>query len=418
MYKLQTKIFLAILTLFLPSGLYCQGLAGGSRKYQLLKSVNVKTPVKIWHFTSNFPEQAVPKIAVQQKQIHWLDGTTPETLPLPSGYVRSVFSRAGNYLGLLSISKAVKENPEDRILQLQIFSSTREKLYEIKITKHFDDPLPSVAISDKDGSVVLRQSAVGRLWFYNRNGSLNRDVVLFEDASYDLERVLQMEFTKDGQSLAVLASKRGASPIGSGVPNPSGEPHLILFNLNGEELWRRSLPEFNAGQIAMAPDGQYITVSSYTTDLQGTIKKRTVIFDERGQVITSLDFLFRNADFSPESKYLILAERTVAKVVELPTGKVLWTHNVSRRQGMITEAALSKNGEFGVLLLAKNEFKEGAFIFTNPWVVVLNRSGRVMQQIKIEGQSFYTPALKFSEDNQYLILGLKDSYRIYGIVTK
>lgn len=418
MYPLQTTLFLFILALFLPSGLYCQRFAKGSLQYQLVKAENVGKPVKFWHFNSNFPEQAVAKIAVQEEQINWLDGTTPETLPLPPGYVRSVFSRVGNYLGFLSISKGVKEEPEHKILQLQIFSSTREKLYEIKIRKHFDDPLPSLAISDKDGSVVLGQSATGRLWFYDRSGSLNREVVLFRNHAYDLERVLQMEFTKDGLSLAILASKRGASPIGSGVANPSGEPHLFLFNLNGEEFWRQPLPEFNPGQIAISPDGQYIIASSYTTDLQGNIEERTIIFTEHGQKIKSMALLFRNAEFSPESKYLILAERTVAKVITLPGGDVLWMHNISHKQGMITDAALSKNGEFGVLLLAKNEFKEGAFIFTHPQLVVLNRTGKIIQEIDLEGESFYTPALKFTGDHKYIIIGFRDSYRIYGIATK
>ena len=416
MNTLQTQAFLVILTLVLSTGLYCQRLANGSWTYQLVKSENVKKIVKFWHFNPNFQEEEFPKIAVQNEQIYWLNGSKPRTLPLPSAFVRSVSSRVGKYLGLMSISEEAKEKVDDRIFHLQIFSTTGEKLYEIKRTQHYDDSIPSVAISDEDGSVVLGKNTVGNAWFYHRTGSLNLEIDLFDDDSYGLERVLQMDFTKDGRNLVILASKRGASPIGSGVPNPSGEPYLFLFELDGSELWRRPLAEFNAGQTVIAPNGQYIVASSYTTDFRGNIKKRTFIFDHRGKEIKSLDLLFRMADFSPDSKYLLLAERTLAKVVELASRKVLWSYNISRKQGMIVAVALSNNQEYSVLLLAKNVFKEGAFIFTHPQLVVLNRSGKIMQEISVEGESFYTPALRFSGDHQYIILGLKDSYRIYGIV--
>ncbi|NIR70116.1 hypothetical protein GWN42_30175 [candidate division KSB1 bacterium] len=352
-------------------------------------------------------------VAVQENQIRWMNDVGSKMLDLPEGYLNTAFSKVGHYFGVIHLIEPPKKNNRNKILQIDIYTSSGEKRYSLNRNQYYDDSIPSIVISNLDGSVIMGKNSVGKLWFYREDGELSKQVELFPDASYDLERILHLDLSEDGARLAVVASKRGASHLGSEAPHPSGEPHLFLFTHNGDELWRKALPDFNSSATAISKNGDHIIANSYTVDTQGNLQKQSLLFNDNGERIASFDLLFKYAHFSPDSRFLILAENTKAHVVELSTGRTVWSDNVSRKQGMITAVRLANNADVAVLLIAKNEFREGGFVFTNSRLRVLDRSGALHQDIAIKDEIFRKPALKLSPDHRHITVGFENSYRIY-----
>ena len=381
-------------------------------KYKLVESEKTVTPIKSWHFLPGNKNKEVLKIAIQSDKIQWIG--TSDNIDLPAGYINTLFSRAGKYLGLASLIETSKELTDDKIFKLEVFSNQGQALFSIKRKQYYDEPLPLLIISDKDGSVVMGHSAIGKLWFYNNDGSLSKEVDLFSDDEYGLERILKFDVTLSGRYIAVLANKRPASPEDADVPNPSGEPHLFFFTMGGEKVWQQNLPELSGAQAAISPDGESLIASSYSSDTKGNVSQSTIVFNRNGKKIANYNFLFRTANFSNDSKYSVIAGKKVAKCIDLQTGRLKWTHKIDRTWGIITSVSIANDAKISALLAAQNEFKDGGFIYTKPRVILLNKLGQLIQELEIN-ETFYTPALNISADYKTITLGFKKGYQVYQI---
>lgn len=403
-------IFFCSLTFIFSTSflLYGQGIA--DVQFELTKSEDFRESINMWLFPT---EKSI--ISIDKKQITRRSDSEANHFTLAEDALEVIFSKGSNYLGIVSLNRVPVGSSENRKLRIEVYTAKGEKLYEIQRTYYYDDALPLAAISEADGSLIIGQSTSGEIRFYNPNGSLLRKVRLFDDAEYDLERVLQVDLSKDGKTVAVVAGKRGASPAGSNAPNPSAEPHLFLYDLNGMELLRKPLADFNTSTTAISDDGRYIAANSYTVAIEGDITKRTIIFDNSGKEIGEVNLLFKQAGFSPDSKFLILTDNTNAKALNLTTGSISWSYTISKREGKITAADISNNGEIAVLLAADTEFREGTFIYTNPRLEILNSGGNLLQELEMTDQEFEKPALNLWDDAKKIFIGFRKTYQIYRV---
>lgn len=408
MNRILIILYSLILISVTSSILYSQSIRGA--QFELTQSENFTESIHNWLFPT---EKSI--ISIDKKQITWLSISEANHFALPEDALKVIFSKGGNYFGIVRLNRVPQGSTEDRKLRIDVYTASKEKLYEIQRDYYYDDALPFAAISDLDGSLIIGQNTTGEIRFYNSDGSLTREIRLFDDAEYDLERTLHIDLSKDGIIAAIVAGKRGASPAGSNAPNPSAEPHLFLFSLKGEEIWRKPLPDFNSSAAAISGNGRYIAANSYTVAIDGSTTKRTVIFDNTGNEIGQVDILFKQAGFSPDSKFLILADNTTAEAFNLATGKIAWSYTVSNSVGMITVADISNNGEIAVLLAAETEFRDGTFIYTNPRLEILNSSGNLLQELEMSGQGFEKPALNLSDDSKKIFIGFKNAYQIYQV---
>lgn len=376
-------------------------------QYELVKSEDISHSIDAWVFP---PEK--PMIAIEENRINWINNSEITDFVMPEDAVKVIFSKQANYFAIMRLNDISDYNKE-RNLQIDVCKSSKEKIYTVKRPYHYDDSLPLVAVSDLDGSLIIGQNTIGEVRFYNHTGSLIRNAQLFEDAEYDLERTLHIDISKDGTTAAIVAGKRGASPLGSNAPNPSAEPYLFLFTKEGKELLRKPLPDLNGAVTAISPNGQYIAAGSYTVEMSGNITKRTIIFDRNGREIEQTDMLFKLAAFSASSEWIILADNSNANVVDLSTGEILWGHEISKKNGMITAVDISDNGEIAVLLIGKSVYKDGKFIYTNPRLELLKNDGDLVQELEIADQEFEKPALKLFPDSKNIFIGFRNAYQIY-----
>jgi hypothetical protein len=337
-----------------------------------------------------------------------------EGLEMPSGYVNAFFSGNGNYLAILSALPAGDAKSEFKMLNITVYSANLEKRYSVEKSHYFDEPFPVIAVSDRDGSIIVGENSSGLVRFYDDRGALLNEIELFPGAEYDLERILHIDLSAQGAAVMV-AGKRGVSPAGSSAKNPSAEPHLFWFALSGLEIWRKALPGLNASAVTISGDGKYIAAGYYTINQNGLTDKKTLLLDSRGEWIGEFALLFKYADFSPASDALLLADNQTAYAVTLPGGEPMWEKTFPRQEGIIAAVQIVDRGNLSAILLAQNGFEEGKFMFTSPLIKIIDSSDEVIQTLEIKNQAFEKPALSLSLDGRQMVIGFQTAYQIYQI---
>jgi hypothetical protein len=377
--------------------------------YKLSKTEIFSESVKGWLFV----EGSI--ISVGDKQMNWLTTFDQKKIDFEDEYLKTIFSKSANYYAILTLRSDPQKNSPDKILGVEVFTFSGKSIYSLERPQYFDESLPLVLLSDQTGAVIICYNDTGEVWFYDGKGTLIHKIQLFPDAEYDLEKILSVDISEDGSLLAIAAGKRGASPAGSTASNPSAESHLFLFDSSGEEIWREKLPEYNTMSTSISGDANYIAVNSYTISTNGELNKRALVFDKNGGEILETDLLFKYNQFSSDSKFLLIAENSQARMLDLDNEKIVWNYQISPNEGMICDVALSRSGQVSALLIGKNEFRNGEFIFNDATIEVFNASGKLMQNIDLLNQDFYTPALEISADAREIFVGLKNSYQIYRV---
>ena len=319
-------------------------------------------------------------------------------IPLSDNFYSIIPSRSDHYFAVIDLIPLQKSLRSDKQIRLTVYSAEGSRLYTIEFEKRYDDPMPVIGISDGDGAAVIGQSALGKLTFYNSQGQIEQEVDLFPDAGYDLERHLQFEFAQNGNRLAVLAGKRGVSPLDSDAPNPSAEPYLFLFDEYGQEIRRQSIPETAPHNMAVSPDGNTIFVAGYTASGNGQIRKNTRLLQADGKTVTVFPLLFRSADFSAQSGRAVLADRSSVYQINTSSGKMINEKSFSPDQGIITAARWDQKGINIFLLFAQSRLNDAGFIFTKPIVRIIDPGGREVQTLSFPDETFTEPSLRVRDD--------------------
>lgn len=336
-----------------------------------------------------------------------------EIFSLPLQYLKTSFSNNGSYFAIQTLNPLKSLEKIDRELTLTIYSDLNQESYRVIRKIYYDHSFPAVAISGADGSMVLGENDSGELWFYDGNGNLLRQVVLFPEAEYDLEKVLDVDISEDGSRVAVVAGKRGGSPAGSNAIDANAEPHLFLFSKDGQELWRKTLPELNSSEAVISPDGHLIATNSYTISTDGKLVKRALIFNQNGSILSEADLLFKQARFSGDSKYLLLADNQELQLLDLATGKVQWSHNIPREAGMITDLDVTDGGQQVAVLLAVHEWDGDQFIYRQPVVTIYDNRGEEIQKITLLDEPSGKPAVHFTNQDDNIMIGLGNTLYRY-----
>lgn len=382
------------------------GVAVGSR-YQLERREVHPDPVLFW-LTPGGQDDVFRMSRVQGGQIRFPDATG---LALPEGFLFPVVSANGRYWGTVALSG---DPLTERQLHFSVYEGSGTLRYRLERVQHFDEPLPSLRLSGRDGALVISRSSTGQVWFYDQQGALIRELDLFPNLTYDLERIVTPEISDDGKTVAVLAGKRGAAPAGSDAPIPSAEPHLFLFTRDGELRWQQPLDEFTPGELAISAGGEHLAASGYTIEIGGRSTQRSVVYDRAGKIILETPRRFEMAHFSSDGQFLLLADKKSAQLIELRSGVILWNKQYpDKKTGQLCAVRIGDSARTAALLSANNEYHPEGFVFTDPRLEILDRAGSLLQELTFPQAQFREPALLLSPDAATLFIGFQDQHQIY-----
>ena len=252
-------------------------------------------------------------------------------VPLDSAqYPRVSFSTGGRYAGVKSLrGDSVR------------FTVYNEKtapapVSEIRYTEPEDQPGWLLSISDRDGLCVGVETYFKMIGIYDAHGQVRKTRYLFGDSAH-----IQGDwnwgnvgaaFSDDGTRYVVVAA-REFDPEGKRTPRDSPNVYAFLFDREGNELWRRPL-KGNLVEMtcALSAHGKFACVGDMRTAKgTGIIEAEVYLFSNSGHLIGTYSVAkpdqpyapqFR---FSPDEKYLVLANLERVELIETGTGKVLWT---------------------------------------------------------------------------------------------
>ena len=398
---------IALLVLGCTALLFGQPGAPIGEKYRLTGEEQYSEPVHFWLIPDG-PEDAAQVRRVGAGQIRQLDAAAG--VPQPEGLLRPFVSANGRYWGTAALSG---DPAGDRQLSIAVYEGAGTLRYRLERVQHYDDPLPLLRLSGRDGALLIARSSTGQVWFYDRRGALLREVELFPNLAYDLERIVALEVSANAKSVAVLAGKRGASPAGSDAPNPSAEPHLFLFSAEGELRWQQPLNEYTPGALAVSPEGNYLAAAGYTIDVDGRITQRSVIYDRAGEIVMELPRRFELAYFSADEQFLLLTGKKSTQLIDLKSGAVRWERQISRNKEQICAVRVAGGARTIALLSAVSEYGPNGFVFNHPHLEILGRNGDLLQELTFLEAEFREPALLLAPDAQTLFIGFQHQHLIY-----
>ncbi len=385
----------------------------GYSEFRLTDSVAVPS-VDAWMVTGETAAEFRRSYFVREGRLA-RPGSPGFSATLPAGTVaRVISSRNGAFFGILSVAPAEAPNGTQS-LKLSVFAASGALVYEIGQSRHFDDPLPAVGISGRDGAAVLGQGATATVQFWDGRGELQQQVALFPGAGYDLERVLTLDLSRDGGTVAIVAAEQSAAPSGSDGADPAGA-FLFRFTPDGRETGRAPLPHPVPAAVAISGDGEFIAAASYATAPQTLLPKTTMVFNRDGAAVAELPLLFRHAAFAGAAGVALLAEKQSAVALHLRDGSVLWQREIPRSEGLISAVQISESGHVSALLVGQSILESGGFVYTDPVLKLIDEQGSLHQNLAIKYQNFRKPTLKMSADGRHIFVGLADGYRIYQAV--
>ncbi len=378
---------------------------GGAREggpFRLAVKETVQLPVKQWWFFK------AGDVARTDRQLLWIQPTgKKQTMPLPERTVDVQFSPEGRYYAVVQLLDAVVAPggwQEGRIL---LHPLGKDALYTVAFRRAYDEGLPLVAVSDRADLIVVRNTTA-EMEVYDPTGNRIFASALFPQAAYDLERKVAVLSVTDGGRMFVAITRHGMTEKGS-------DPFLILLLMDGTEIWRQALPAHGFTHLVVAPNGRFAAVGTYRIGPNRLFHRRTVVYDDSGKRVAESDLLMKYGRFSSDAEYLLLAENQRAALLNVISGKIVWSYDLPEGAAPIAAIDLSRGGKTAALLIAHGEFRDNTFQFVNPGLLILNKQGAVMQELSFDGQQFLAPALQLSATGQDIFIGFQQEKQTFRV---
>ena len=293
-------------------------------------------------------------------------------------------SPSGRFTATIVTSGNPRHAPDYTSWQATIHDTEGKISYTLTKRIPYDEQFPSLHIAD-GGWAVLSSAFEGWVDYFTTDGVRTATLLPFNNASPDHERIIKCAV--GGGVVGILTSTpeipgarvritTGAGSVRSGIPLPGGI----------------------AGEIVVSADGKVIVAGSY--DPMGRVKQSTIIDVSSGEVIGSIDVLFRSAAIDGDR--ILLADRNTAYVVRLSGERVgRWSS-----PDVITAA-----GWFHHLTAVVTEqvtIASGAPLYANPSLVMCREDGTVLQQRLLTSRS-RTPARLLFRDDKLVVRSTGDS---------
>ncbi|MGH7597657.1 MAG: hypothetical protein ACREOI_15000 [bacterium] len=333
------------------------------------------------------------------------------TTEISGTFLKHWVSSNGDAIAVLEKAAGTKDRNDESLLILRWFDRNGRQMGVYNLSQHSDDPLPQISFNATGSHLVIAQPAIARLIFLNVAGQTLRESFFFPDAPYSQERPFFIATSAD--AFVVLSQS---------MPSTSADavaPICLRFSTSGEEQWRHELPAGTAGGLAISDDGELIVASRYlvhVTQNSSRVESTISLLKRGGKLLANVDGLFRKAVFAKNNARLLLMDRRQLRALDIPSGKVLWQANLSRRAEMFVDIAANAAQDKVFALVGSSVFKENRFVFENARLLGFDNSGRQQFEMPIK-TALSLPALMISAEGQRLTLaadGLLQNFALFN----
>ncbi len=377
---------LGILVILGGNVIFGQGLQPSEKtEYRLSKEMRYDKPVgRVVFGTARTDREAVfyPKVVVvrkglldQEVEFRDVDRSLVARIPVDENGLVHI-SKHGRFIGIekLAIPPEIERTDPDAYkfakTHLEVYDDRGEMVWRSAGPIATSEESYGVYISDTDGYAVADRLEYGGIDFYDVEGE-RRTVEPFGRMGW-ARRSATGDFSEDGRYFAVVASELPMMRYEE-LPGKSPNPWLILYEKDGDEVWRRPFGEYIGDKVLVSPSGKYIMVCGHTMAgvSKGAASKGSFLYDDQGRVVMEEPGLFQMACFSSDEKYAAIGQGNKVILIETKHGKRVFEKEVPHR---IVYMDLPGTGQY-LALEARRQFTPKV----DESVPVRQRRARIME---------------------------------------
>ena len=386
--KRKTKAVLSVilLTVVFIYPTITQGADKDSVSVKLVWEKEFNSPVKDFSFTE---EKGFPTLQtiIKTNEVIFGEGKGAKRINV-SGFM----SPNGEYIGVPRVSYGDKDN----VLQgskFYIYDKNGDLILERKVTGKTGQPIPYIL---NNGNPIFTLNP----WGWSHLGILDKNTGKIIKEVYPAK-----EFWSSGHldmadraNLFVVCTVGGEKKPWKGI--------VILYDSNGNEIWKRFLGPGRTGHVSISPYGKYISAI-------GSNKWVSIltVFDKNGHELwkkkigAATDII----KFSPDDNILVTSSSWHGlKCFELSTGNMLWIYHTDKfterdergnPKSSMSSLDISSDGS----LVSSMDSKGKVYLF--------NRKGNLLKEIKFGDAG----DIKFSIKDRFLLISAGKKIYCYEI---
>jgi hypothetical protein len=331
---------------------------------------------------------------------------SPPATKISGAFLQHQWSANGEALLALEKPNAKREREDEAGLALRWFDARGQELGAHVLPWHEDDPLPRMILNRGGSHALALEPASGRVTFFAGGGRVVRESFLFENAPYTNER-----------PAFLAASEEHFYVLSQAAPSTPEQAHavvLICYATNGNEQWRRELPQGTAAYLALSPSGKRLAANQYAF-AHGRVAAASLIFEANGQQRATFSGMLREASFSNEEQLLFALDRRELRCVETVSGKILWQHQLKRRDEMFVTAKALPNSSFVIALVGASAWEQNRFVYQQNRLLLFDQAGRQQSESAV-ADALVKPTLVISSSEQKLRLAAEGILLQYNLI--
>lgn len=195
------------------------------------------------------------------------------------------------------------------------------------------------------------------------------------------------------------------------VTNVGEHPgHVVLYDKNGNEMWRKTFDWGHSGKVRISDNGQYIAAIGDPTP--GT---RLHVLSGQGDVVWQ--YASGNCEFmvfSSDSRYLAAGiNLSELRLFESSSGNPLWGRESEEARSFYS-IAVSKHGEF--VAAADGGGKRENPAGDSSTVFLFDKNGNEVWRKEFKILSYRAPKVRFGEDGEHLLITNSNRIYCYNII--
>lgn len=351
---------------------------------------------------------AAPTTAVYRlgEQLLWQQADQVVARTVPGPVLHTAPSRLGAFLGVLA-----GPSTADSTVRIQVYDRDGGLQADVAWPHAPDTPFPVMAVEEATGRLAVGHPATSEVAVFDAAGRERVRRRVFEDSVYDLEKSLRVVWLPEEEAFVVAALRAAVGPEQRAADNL----HVVCFAADGRERWRftPALPDLQALTLLADGDERLIAVASYDAyAADGPVFQTQVLSPAGTERFRAMDG-FEQAAYRASTQTLLLATRDAAVAYDLTAGTERFRFAPDDPEGLILDAALSEDGEAGLLMLSRSRFTPDGFRFEGAEAVRLGAAGQVRQVWSMAHDASFPPRLmQLDAPNEMGAVTAQATYRI------
>jgi len=313
------------------------------------------------------------------------------------------FSDSRNYYG-----KMIHNNQQ---IEVSWYDADHVQHGSLKEEWQHDVPLPRYYINNNI-TQIISVDILNRVRFFNSKGKLENEIPLFKNLTYNNENNTYCQYMEQKDQLII-----GVKQVYSVSDTEQGyNSYLTLIDLDGNELFSISFPEWQINGVSASTNGEYFLIPLHkfvVKDEQFIF--RTLLINNQGGVIDDIPLQHNKAVFNINCSFVAFFKNEQAWLYDITKNKIIHDYPIVGSDKIYLSGLFID--EKNLLVLQEGEvYKEDLnWAFREMKLNLINYDGQLIEKHDLKDITQFTPVLKYDAIKGQLFVGHRSGYQYYMI---